>query len=110
MRGRSRSSIRPRLDQRGAHAAHGLSRNPPLDSLSDVEVVVVATKPQIIGRGAGRGRPLGAMRPLVLSIAAGKTIATFEAAFGEASAVIRSIPTRPQRLVAASRRWPPISM
>ncbi len=76
-------------------AAHGLSQNPPLDSLSDVEVVVVATKPQIMDAVLAEVGRLGAMRPLVLSIAAGKTIATFEAAFGEGSAVIRSIPNTP---------------
>lgn len=76
-------------------AAHGIAHNPPLDGLRDVEAVVIATKPQIMDAVlAGVGR-LGAMHPLVLSIAAGKTIATFEAAFGAESAVIRSIPNTP---------------
>jgi len=76
-------------------AVHGVALNPPLDSLSDVEVVVVATKPQIMDAVLAEVGRLGAMRPLVLSIAAGKTIATFEAAFGDDSAVIRSIPNTP---------------
>jgi len=76
-------------------AAHGVAHNPPLERLSDVEVVVIATKPQIMDEVLAEVGRLGAMHPLVLSIAAGKTIATFEAAFGEASAVIRSIPNTP---------------
>jgi pyrroline-5-carboxylate reductase len=40
-------------------------------------------------------RGLGASQPLILSIAAGKTIASFEKHFGSDAAVIRTIPNTP---------------
>ncbi len=76
-------------------AEHGIAHNPPLESLTGVEVVVMATKPQIMDEVLERVGRLGAQHPLILSIAAGKTIATFEKAFGDDAAVIRSIPNTP---------------
>ncbi len=76
-------------------AAHGIAHNPPLDSLSGIEVVVMATKPQIMDEVLATVGRLGAQHPLILSIAAGKTISTFEKAFGPGAAVIRSIPNTP---------------
>ncbi len=76
-------------------AANGIVHNPPLDQLTGIEVVVMATKPQIMDEVLVNVGRLGAMRPLVISIAAGKTIAAFEKAFGAETAVIRSIPNTP---------------
>jgi pyrroline-5-carboxylate reductase len=48
------------------------------------------------GRGAaGRSCPEAASKPLILSVAAGKTIASFERHFGADAAVIRTIPNTP---------------
>ena len=69
--------------------------NPPPDQLENVEILLVAVKPQIMDEALAGVSALVAHRPLVLSIAAGKTIAGFEARFGEDAAVIRSIPNTP---------------
>jgi pyrroline-5-carboxylate reductase len=76
-------------------AAQGIAHNPPLEGLCGVEVVVMATKPQIMDEVLARVGRLGVQHPLILSVAAGKTIATFEKAFGPGAAVIRSIPNTP---------------
>jgi pyrroline-5-carboxylate reductase len=74
---------------------HALKRNPPVDTIADAEIVVIAVKPQIIDEVVPGLAPLGRSKPLILSVAAGKTIATFERFFGKDAAVIRSIPNTP---------------
>jgi pyrroline-5-carboxylate reductase len=74
---------------------HGITRNPPIASIADAEIVLIAVKPQIIDDVLPVVAPLKASKPLILSVAAGKTIATFERYFGKDAAVIRSIPNTP---------------
>ncbi len=50
--------------------------NPPVSSITDAEVVVIAVKPQVMEDVLPGIVSLKASRPLVLSVAAGKTIAT----------------------------------
>ena len=61
-----------------------------------VSVVILAVKPQmmadVLPQVAARTAPSA---PLALSIAAGTTIAAFEAAFGAQSAVVRAMPNTP---------------
>jgi pyrroline-5-carboxylate reductase len=76
-------------------ASHGIRHNPPIASITDAEVLVVAVKPQMMGDVLPGLAPLQKSKPLVLSIAAGKTIATFESAFGREAAVIRCMPNTP---------------
>ncbi len=74
---------------------HRLRYNPPHGGLERVEVLVIAIKPQNFDAVLPGLAGLGAQRPLVLSIAAGRTMAGIEAVFGESVAVIRSIPNLP---------------
>lgn len=69
--------------------------NPDVASITDAEIILVAVKPQVMEDVLPGIVPLGASKPLILSIAAGKTIATFERHFGAAAAVIRTIPNTP---------------
>jgi pyrroline-5-carboxylate reductase len=69
--------------------------NPPVASIADAEVIIIAVKPQLMEEVLPTIVPLKSSRPLVLSIAAGKTIATFERHFGASAAVIRTIPNTP---------------
>ena len=85
----------PPEEVRALIAAHGIRHNPPVYSIADAEVLLAAAKPQIMDEVLPGFLPLMAQRPLVLSIAAGKTIASFERHFGADAAVIRSIPNTP---------------
>jgi pyrroline-5-carboxylate reductase len=76
-------------------AKHGVRHNPPVSSITDAEVVLVAVKPQVMDDVLTPLHGLGAAKPLILSIAAGKTIASFERHFGADAAVIRTIPNTP---------------
>jgi pyrroline-5-carboxylate reductase len=75
--------------------ARGVPHNTPVGGLKDVAVIVAAVKPQIMDEALAGVTPLAAQRPLILSVAAGKTIASFERHFGAGAAVIRSIPNTP---------------
>jgi pyrroline-5-carboxylate reductase len=72
-----------------------IRHNPPIASIGETEVILAAVKPQIMDEVLPSVVPLKRSRPLVLSIAAGKTIASFEHHFGKDAAVIRSIPNTP---------------
>ncbi len=76
-------------------AKHGVRHNPSVASITDAEVVLVAVKPQVMDDVLTPLHGLGASKPLILSIAAGKTIASFERHFGGDAAVIRTIPNTP---------------
>jgi pyrroline-5-carboxylate reductase len=76
-------------------AKHGVALNPAIASITDAEVVLVAVKPQVIEEVLPTIKSLGASNPLILSVAAGKTIATFERHFGPNAAIIRTIPNTP---------------
>lgn len=74
---------------------HSIRLNPPVATIGDAEVVILAVKPQLMEEVLPGIVPLGAARPLILSVAAGKTIASFERHFGTDAAVIRTIPNTP---------------
>ncbi len=69
--------------------------NPSLADIHEVQVLLVAVKPQIMGEVLESVRELRNFNPLVVSIAAGKTIASFTKYFGHEAAVIRTIPNTP---------------
>jgi pyrroline-5-carboxylate reductase len=73
----------------------GVRLNPGVDTIVDAEVVVMAVKPQLMEDVLPGVVPLKAAKPLILSVAAGKTIASFERHFGADAAVIRTIPNTP---------------
>jgi pyrroline-5-carboxylate reductase len=74
---------------------HRIRHNPDLESISDAEVVLLAVKPQIMEDVLPEVARLKSSRPLIVSVAAGKTIASFEKHFGSDAAVIRTIPNTP---------------
>ncbi|WP_137389724.1 pyrroline-5-carboxylate reductase [Rhodoligotrophos defluvii] len=76
-------------------ASHSLAHNPPLGSISDVAVLVLAVKPQIMADVLPALKPLAEQKPLVISVAAGKSIGFFERTFGADAAVIRAMPNTP---------------
>ena len=85
----------PPPEMRELIARSGVRLNPDISSIHDAEVVVVAVKPQLMEEVLPGVVPLKASRPLILSVAAGKTIASFERHFGADAAVIRTIPNTP---------------
>jgi len=85
----------PPAEVKALIAAGGVRLNPPVPSITDAEAIIVAVKPQVMEEVLPAIVPLRASRPLVLSIAAGKTIATFERFFGSDAAVIRAMPNTP---------------
>jgi pyrroline-5-carboxylate reductase len=74
---------------------HGIALNPDLDRVERVEVLVLAVKPQNFDEVLPALAGLKSYRPLVVSIAAGRTIAGIEHHFGEHAAVIRAMPNVP---------------
>ena len=76
-------------------ARHGVRLNPPVDQIGDAEVVVIAVKPQVMDSVLPALVPLKSSHPVILSVAAGKTIASFAKVFGDDAAIIRTIPNTP---------------
>jgi pyrroline-5-carboxylate reductase len=74
---------------------NGIAHNPSLDGIGKVDVLLAAVKPQVMDDVLSSIKVLAASKPLILSIAAGKTIASFERHFGADAAVIRTIPNTP---------------
>ena len=74
---------------------HRIRHNPDLSAVKDAEVIVVAVKPQVMEDVLPSLVLLKSSKPLILSVAAGKTIATFAKHFGADAAIIRTIPNTP---------------
>jgi pyrroline-5-carboxylate reductase len=58
-------------------------------------VALVAVKPQMMGQALPRLQAMGNGSTLFVSIAAGTTIATFEALLGDRTAIVRTMPNTP---------------
>ena len=71
----------------------GVMLNPA--SLPSVDVGVIAVKPQMIGETAPQLAAAAESGTMILSIAAGTTIARFEEIFGADTAIIRAMPNTP---------------
>ena len=71
----------------------GLHLNGPVPTAP--AIAVVAVKPQMMGEALPAVTALGNGDTVILSIAAGTPIAAFEAAFGDRTPVIRSMPNTP---------------
>jgi pyrroline-5-carboxylate reductase len=80
----------PRL---AALAGQGLTLNGELPP--EPAVAVLAVKPQMMGAALPRLAALGDGRTVFVSIAAGTPIASFEAALGERTPVVRAMPNTP---------------
>lgn len=74
---------------------HGIAHNPPVDTVQDAEVVLLAVKPQIMDDVLPSIVPLGRSNPVFLSVAAGRTIAGFETHLGAGAAIVRAMPNTP---------------
>jgi len=72
-----------------------IRHNPDPAALERLEVVLVAVKPQFMDEALVQATPLAWHRPLVISVAAGKTIARFEEWCGKDAAVVRAMPNTP---------------
>jgi pyrroline-5-carboxylate reductase len=75
------------LKQQGVNIGGTLPESPA--------IVVVAVKPQMMKAALPDVKALGTGKTLVISIAAGTPIATFEAAFGPDAPIIRAMPNTP---------------
>jgi pyrroline-5-carboxylate reductase len=84
----------PAPDMLALAAQQGFSIHPDASGLSDVAIVVLAVKPQILDAAAATLSSLMASKPLVVSIAAGKSVADITQALGDAP-VVRSMPNTP---------------
>jgi pyrroline-5-carboxylate reductase len=76
-------------------SAAGITHNPAPAALDRVEVLVLAIKPQMFDEVLPGLAGLAAQRPLVVSIAAGRTMAGIERYFGATTAVVRAMPNVP---------------
>ncbi len=95
---------------------HGVRHNPPITEIRNVEVLLAAVKPQIMDEVLAPIVQLSRDKPLILSIAAGKTIASFARHFGGDAAIIRTIPNTPAAIgrgitaMAANANVTPLQM
>ena len=85
----------PPAEVKAMLAEKGIRLNPKISDITDAEVIIVAVKPQVMEDVLPGIVPLKISKPLILSVAAGKTIAGFERHFGADAAVIRTIPNTP---------------
>lgn len=71
----------------------GIHLNAPLPA--SPAIVLIAVKPQMMGAALPTIAAMGGGATLVLSIAAGTTIATYEGVFGPGTPVVRAMPNTP---------------
>jgi pyrroline-5-carboxylate reductase len=76
-------------------ARAGIRHNPPIAEITDAEVIIIAVKPQVMDDVLPHLVVLKSSKPLILSVAAGKTIATFTTYFGADASIIRTMPNTP---------------
>ena len=76
-------------------ARHGITHNPEPSSVTGIEVILLAIKPQMVDEVLPGMAALAREKPLVVSVVAGKTIAALKGHFGADTPVIRTIPNTP---------------
>ena len=90
--------VEPCAESAAPFVARGLAH---VSSLREVPagtapaVIVLALKPQQMDSATGAGAAVAGPGTLVLSIAAGRTIGSFESVFGGAAAIVRAMPNTP---------------
>ncbi len=91
--------VEPDPDRRKAlaetHGVHVTAHPGGIVGMTTPRTLVVAVKPQMLDAAIPAYRACMGPRTLVLSIAAGKAIATFEAVFGAGTPVVRAMPNTP---------------
>lgn len=70
--------------------------SPPVDLAPSV--LVVAVKPQMMESVLSALKPLAHANPVVVSVAAGTSISTFEKTFGDKAALVRAMPNTPAQI------------
>lgn len=86
----------PPADVAALLARHGLAAEPRIDALSEPPgVIIAAVKPQVMDAVFPPAAKLAGPGTLVVSIAAGRTLASFEAHLGKGAAVVRAMPNTP---------------
>lgn len=78
-----------------AHGVHVTAHPGGIVGMTTPRTLVVAVKPQMLDAAIPAYRACMGPRTLVLSIAAGKTITTFESVFGSTTPVVRAMPNTP---------------
>lgn len=74
---------------------HVTGLNNAEDLITTPDIAILAVKPQIMDSVCESLKPKLDAQTLILSIAAGKSIASFEALFGKAQPIIRTMPNTP---------------
>ncbi len=90
--------VEPRAESAAPFVARGLAHVSSLNEFPAGKapaVIVLAVKPQQMDAAIGAGAAVAGPGTLVLSIAAGRTIGTFEGRFGAAAAIVRAMPNTP---------------
>ncbi len=82
-------------DRLKALAALGLRLNPPTDTISKVDCILLAIKPQMLDAAGPVLAAVAGAETLLISVLAGKTIANLKARAPEARAVVRAMPNTP---------------
>lgn len=93
-------------------AERGMGLNPPAATLPPAEVVVLATKPQMLDTAAPAVQAFIHPKTLLISILAGKTLGDLSARLPNANALIRAMPNLPasvQRGVTAAAPGPGVT-
>lgn len=75
------------LARDGVHLNDGMPETPA--------VVLIAVKPQMMGAALPRVAGFGGGDTVIVTVAAGTTIATYEAVFGAATRIVRAMPNTP---------------
>lgn len=65
------------------------------DKIINADIVILAVKPQVMDKACEQIKPLISGKALILSIAAGQTVTSFERRFGPDRAIIRAMPNTP---------------
>src|SRR5688572_70383 len=72
--------------------ARGVRLNPPLASVTDAAVVIIAVKPQVAPEAVPALKALIRPATVAVSVMAGKTMGFLESALSPESAIIRAMP------------------
>jgi pyrroline-5-carboxylate reductase len=82
-------------DRMKALAAEGLRLSPPVDSIGQVDCIVLAIKPQMLDAAGETLAAVAGPETLLISVLAGKTIANLRARAPRVRAVVRAMPNTP---------------
>jgi pyrroline-5-carboxylate reductase len=108
------SLIDPKLSDEMVALAQerGMALNPAADAIAPADVVVLATKPQMLDTAAPAVQAFIHPNTLLISVLAGKTLGDLSARLPNANAVVRAMPNLPasvQRGVTAAAPGPGVS-